>query len=511
MPRCLVLFLVVGILVLPFWWFERKSPPPPKAADLVGEVHDDSGPVADAIVRIKGTSTYTLTDDQGRFRLSAPLSGARITAAKEGYYIAGALVSDGPITIHLKKLPDGDGDDYTWVDPTPDPASPNNCGNCHKAIHDEWQRSSHATSATNPRFLGMYRGTDWQGQPDVGWNLLKEHPSGADVCASCHAPTQRAIRFDEPKKSDPFHALSKPSGVHCDFCHKIAGPGTGEFGLAQGRFQLKMQFPEAKRPDPHQLFFGPLDDVDRGDDAFSRFQKDSRLCAACHEGVVFGIPVYTTYSEWLESPAGRAGQSCQQCHTTPTGRLTNIAPGHGGIKRDPATLGNHRFFDGNQLDMLRRSLQLDAKATRDPEGINVEIALTARDVGHRIPTGFIDRQVILFVEAYAGDKLVKAERGPLLPDFLGSQEAGRPGRLYAKVLKDGDGVSPAPFWRADPATLRDTRLRPGETDRLAYRFPPGADRIRVRIVHRRFWKTVADEKRWPSDEQLVEEREIKPS
>src|SRR5206468_1854550 len=82
-------------------------------------------------------------------------------------------------------------------------------------------------------------------------------------------------------------------------------------------------------PERGQLFFGPLDDVDRGEDVASAFQRDSRFCAACHEGTVFGVPVYTTYSEWTESPAGRRGQSCQGCHLAPTGTLTNLAPGLG--------------------------------------------------------------------------------------------------------------------------------------------------------------------------------------
>src|SRR5207248_1591107 len=75
-----------------------------------------------------------------------------------------------------------------------------------------------------------------------------------------------------------------------------------------------------------QVFFGPLDDADRGDDAFSPLYKQSLYCASCHEGVVFGVPVYTTYSEWLASLAKKAGQQCQDCHMKPTGAMTNFAP-----------------------------------------------------------------------------------------------------------------------------------------------------------------------------------------
>ena len=75
----------------------------------------------------------------------------------------------------------------------------------------------------------------------------------------------------------------------------------------------------AKQERPKQLFFGPLDDVDRGEDAFSPLYRESRYCASCHEGIVFGVHVYSTYSEWLSSPARRAGKQCQDCHMAPTG------------------------------------------------------------------------------------------------------------------------------------------------------------------------------------------------
>ena len=76
-------------------------------------------------------------------------------------------------------------------------------------------------------------------------------------------------------------------------------------------------------------------------------------------GEVLGeFPEQMPYQEWLHSEYKEA-KSCQSCHMTPTGSMSNIAPGHGGIRRDPATLGNHRFFDGSQLNMLRRCLKLE--------------------------------------------------------------------------------------------------------------------------------------------------------
>src|SRR5205823_9129509 len=183
-------------------------------------------------------------------------------------------------------------------------------------------------------------------------------------------------------------------GVHCDYCHKVSGDGGGKVGYTHGRYKLDL-----KRPGEGQLFFGPLDDVDRGEDSYSGFYKESRYCAACHEGVVFGVHVYSTYSEWLDSPARRDGRHCQDCHMKPTGTMTNIAPGKGGIERDPQTLANHRFFAGSREEMLRRCLRVSLER----EGDRVTVEVRVDGVGHRVPTGFIDRQLLLTVEARDGN------------------------------------------------------------------------------------------------------------
>jgi hypothetical protein len=272
-------------------------------------------------------------------------------------------------------------------------------------------------------------------------------------------------------------------------------------GLTHGRYKLAL-----RRPSEGQLFFGPLDDVDRGEDAFSPFYRDSRYCAACHEGVVFGVHVYSTYSEWRDSPARRHGLHCQDCHMRPTGTLTNIAPGKGGVERDPATLGNHRFFAGGRDEMLRRCVRVSARLRRAGDSVRADVEVRADGVGHRVPTGFVDRHLLLVVEGFDAAGAPLAPRaGPVLPAAAGRDLAGRPGRLYAKLLKDFEGRSPAPFWRADPDPV-DTRLFPGRAERLAFDFPPALRRLRVRLIYRRFWQEVARAKGWPDEDVVLVEQ-----
>src|SRR5262245_52063558 len=124
-----------GPAALALWGIHAALAAP---TEIAGEVRDAAGPVANAVVRLKGTSHATRSDARGRFRLPRPGLAARVTAAKDGYLIAGADADADPLVLTLRPLPAADCNRYAWVDPTPDPARPQNCGNCHGEIHREW-------------------------------------------------------------------------------------------------------------------------------------------------------------------------------------------------------------------------------------------------------------------------------------------------------------------------------------------------------------------------------------
>jgi hypothetical protein len=190
----------------------------------------------------------------------------------------------------------------------------------------------------------------------------------------------------------------------------------------------------------------------------------------------------------------------------PTGRMTNIAPRHGGLSRDPHTLANHRFFDGSQADMLRRCLAVAADFGRAGDAIQVRLSVTADGAGHRVPTGFVDRHLILIAQGEdARGRPVSRRQGPTLSAAAGPDLAGQAGRLYAKFLTGEDGRCPVPFWSAAP-DVTDNRLTPGRPDEVGWTFPRELVRLRVRIVYRRFWQEVARAKGWPDDDLVVFDR-----
>lgn len=472
-------------------------------------VDEANQPIAGARVRVPAAANFVVTDAAGQFVLPLLSSRSerplRITAAQTGYLIGGADVDDSVVQIRLQPLPPDDNSTYDWVDPTPDDRDSQRCGNCHEALYDQWHRGAHAAAGTNTQFMDLYRGALDADLDDGGWTLLDEYPEGAGVCTACHLPS---APLDDLGTTDirEIDGVAK-QGVHCDYCHKVQAVDLTAVGLTHGRFASHLLRPHAGATETGQLFFGPLDDVDRGEDSYLPLMSTSEYCAVCHEGTVFGVPVYTTYTEWQQTAAAANGKHCQACHMKPDGKLTNVAAGSGGLERDPQTLASHDLLPGGRLAMLRSCLDLDTDLKRSDQRVDVRVTLTTHDVGHRVPTGFVDRHLILVVEGFADPELQRAVAplsGETLPDAVGETLRGKAGRVFAKRLSDPDGITPVPFWRAG-ATALDGRLEPDTSVTVSFAFPATLNRTRVRLLYRRFWSETTEQKQWDDDTLVVYE------
>ena len=191
---------------------------------------------------------------------------------------------------------------------------------------------------------------------------------------------------------------------------------------------------------------------------------------------------------------------------TPTGAMTNIAPGKGGAERKASTLASHPM-PGAESGMLRKAISLSVKTTGDARGQRVEIEIIARNVGHRVPTGFVDRQLILVVHAVdEQNNRVELLRGPLLPRSAGKW-SGYAGALYAKQLVGANNRAPSPFW-LPVFDVTDTRLKPEQPDVRTFVFAKGARRVSVQLWYRRFWQEVADARGWLDNDLLVQEMHL---
>jgi hypothetical protein len=516
-PARLSLVALAGLLATLGWSSWR----PDELGAVEGRVLAGDEPLAAARVGWQTRPERVLADAAGRFRLPAPPRPAqRIAAWKEGYYIGTAAAEPrSPMRIVLSKHPRDDCDDYAWVDPNPDPAHEHNCANCHAEIYRQWSASAHAGAAINRHFLDVFAGTDWSGQPGRGWSFADAHPEARAVCVACHLP---GVAADDPVAEDPRLASGVArEGIHCDICHKVAATSLSAHpelvGIEHGRLALDMVRPRAGR----QIFFGPLDDAERGQDTYAPIYRSSLYCASCHEGTLFGTRAYTTFSEWRGSAYARAGVQCQNCHMKPDGVLTNIAPGHGGVEREPGTLASHRLAGASDAAFLRSAVELRVDA-RQEAGVGIALTTTVRPigVGHRLPTGSPDRHLILLVQAQDRHG---AELSPTSGPVIGPEGGwgpraernygGAPGKIYGKLLEDAEGDSPAPFWNA-VALRGDTRLAPDEVDSQRFVFAgteapsPLRVRVRVRLIYRSFYKSVLDAKAWPDPDITLADQTV---
>jgi len=415
-------------------------PPHQPVKGISGLVVDEAGPCDEARIRRAGRVPGTLSNSEGQFFLPIKDNMERpitITAWKSRHFIAAASTTgDVPISLRLRPWPQTDNTDYRWVNPTPHKET-FSCGTCHESLYNDWSQSAHGPK--RPRFESVWR------------ELEQQAPEKSAVCLSCHDPA-------------PFHPNVEfgswsASGVHCDFCHKVVDAVSEPIGLTHGRFGLDLL-----RPGEGQFIVGPWIDSPRPENSYAPIQRSSRFCAPCHEGIVFGVRAYETYSEWLASPAARLGLQCQDCHMKSTGTMTNVAPNHGGVERHPNTVSNHRFLAGDLLTMLKEAVTMSL----DVHQRHAVVSIDVRRVGHRVPTGSPDRELILEIRFYdAMNRLLAAKY-----------------QTFAKRLSDAAGNSPVPFWHA-VSELSDSRLSPDRPWHGAFRLPAETAWIEANLLYHR--------------------------
>jgi len=281
-----------------------------------------------------------------------------------------------------------------------------------------------------------------------------------------------------------------------------------------------------------QLFIGPFDDVFPGPDTFDPLYKDSKYCAACHHGVLWGVLAYGEFAEWQGSSYAKKGIQCQNCHMKPDGKTRQVAPAsEGAILRLPETIASHAFPGRDDLQFMRSALQVDADARIESSGDKLRVKVRLRNIGagHHVPTGNPMRNLVLLIEARneSGQPLEMIE-GSSLPLWAGAGSvelgnfAGLPGKGYAKILSTpvaypadthlDEGrppLYPAPHWRRIRIES-DNRLPAGGEDASEYlfRLSPGSKQaeVRVRLLHRRTFRSWLDPRVLPEPDLLLAEQ-----
>jgi hypothetical protein len=293
------------------------------------------------------------------------------------------------------------------------------CGTCHKDIHAAWTTNLHSRAATEPIFTQALE----EAEESLG-------DAARPFCLTCHAPTTVATRDYAIKR------IITEESVTCDFCHTMVASEPG----AAVPFELDVDGPKR----------GPYDDADPKDHdvAFSELHLSARLCASCHEyKTKSGVPILSTYSEYLEGPYPRRNVVCQGCHMPVV--MANVVDPK--VMRDPREFINlHRMPGGHAADQLQRALDLKwAKIDRSSGQIQVRVSVANTGAGHRVPTGMPTRKLILEVEA-------RTSTGKLYKEQT----------VYQKVVVDSDGrevLKDGEMFTRASSIRRDNRILPGET------------------------------------------------
>jgi nitrate/TMAO reductase-like tetraheme cytochrome c subunit len=226
------------------------------------------------------------------------------------------------------------------------------CGECHKQIYDEWSSSQHAYASISPMFHAFEQKFQQLTQGTVG-----------TFCVRCHQ--QVGTQLGENRET-PLWAMSQISreGVSCITCHRVKE----QYGKVNGE----------RRVEPGKIFepvYGSgeksvIKDILANKDTYSvKTSKDGRgtdmhngmmtnpqltkseFCVSCHQVAVnLGIKLEIVWDQYRDSPAMKAGVSCQDCHMgkvpgKPDGYATAPSAVVGGKEINPGRRhANHRFI-----------------------------------------------------------------------------------------------------------------------------------------------------------------------
>jgi nitrate/TMAO reductase-like tetraheme cytochrome c subunit len=226
------------------------------------------------------------------------------------------------------------------------------CGECHKQIYEEWSSSQHAYSSISPMFHKFEQKFQELTQGTVG-----------TFCVRCHQ--QVGTQLGEARQT-PLWARSQISreGVTCITCHRVKeqyGKVNGERRVEAGKIYepvygsgqksaLKEVLGDKETYAVRTSAKGSGNDIHKGMITNDQITK-SEFCVSCHQVAVnLGIKLEIVWDQYRDSPARKAGVTCQNCHMgkvpgVPKGYTTAPTAVVAGKQINPGRRhANHRFI-----------------------------------------------------------------------------------------------------------------------------------------------------------------------
>jgi nitrate/TMAO reductase-like tetraheme cytochrome c subunit len=226
------------------------------------------------------------------------------------------------------------------------------CGECHQQIYEEWSSSQHAYASISPMFHKFEQKFQDLTQGTVG-----------TFCVRCHQ--QVGTQLGEARQT-PLWERSQISreGVSCITCHRVKeqyGKVNGERRVEPGKIYepvygsgdksvIKNVLADKETYSVKTSTDGRGNDIHEGMITNDQITK-SEFCVSCHQVAVnLGIKLEIVWDQYRDSPARKAGVTCQNCHMgkvpgKPKGYATAPSAVVGGKEINPGRKhANHRFI-----------------------------------------------------------------------------------------------------------------------------------------------------------------------
>lgn len=245
--------------------------------------------------------------------------------------------------------PHGDGIDEETLSLYPTAAK---CGECHKEIYEEWSSSQHAYASISPMFHKFEQKFQDLTQGTVG-----------TFCVRCHQQVGTQLGEGREKALWARSQISR-EGVTCITCHRVKeqyGKVNGERRVEPGKIYepvfgsgnksvIKDVLADKDTYSVKTSTEGRGNDIHKGMITNDQITK-SEFCVSCHQVAVnLGIKLEIVWDQYRDSPARKAGVSCQDCHMgkvpgQPKGYSTAPSAIVGGKEINPGRKhANHRFI-----------------------------------------------------------------------------------------------------------------------------------------------------------------------
>src|SRR5262245_48708644 len=323
------------------------------------------------------------------------------------------------------------------------------CGECHKDIYEQWNRSMHHFASFNNQF---YRKSIEYMQSVVG-------PQPSKWCAGCH---DHAVfsngRFERPIK-DQIDTPEAHAGLACTSCHSIthveSSMGNGDFTIEYPPLHELMtsRNPLIRRMDSFMTYLNPEPHRRSFMKPFMK-QNSAEYCASCHK-VHLDVPVneyrwfrgFNDYDNWQASAMSGQGarsfyyppkvSTCVDCHMAP---VKSSDPG----RHADGTVHSHSFAAAN---LAVPFVNNDTKQMKEVEDF--------------LKSGFISVDIFSVSpidEKSEGTRMVR--RAGDAPQALSSSGAGEEAEQSGPAFIREVGQVAAPIDKAAPP------LPPGSTARV---------------------------------------------